>query len=72
MPTRIAQDPAVSPVNRSIAQGVIGDAEDGLGRPAQAFAAYTASNATRRAWFQSAYEAPGIETADARAERLTA
>jgi tetratricopeptide (TPR) repeat protein len=68
----LAQDPATRPVNRSIAQGLIGDAYDGLGKPAEAFAAYSASNATRKAWFQPVYEAPGIETASMRAARLTA
>lgn len=68
---RVAQDPATRPVNRSIAQGLIGDAQAAMGRPAEAFAAYAASNATLRAWFQPAYEAPGIERAPQRLQRLT-
>ena len=68
----IAQDPATRPLNRSIAQGLVGDAYDGLAKPTEAFAAYAASNATRKAWFQPVYEAPGIETAPVRAARLIA
>lgn len=68
----IAEDPSAQPINRSIAQGLIGDAHDGLGRPAEAFAAYAASNATRRAHFKPIFEAPGREPAAARAARLTA
>lgn len=68
----IAEDPSAQPINRSIAQGLIGDAHDGLGRPAEAFAAYTASNATRHAHFKPIFEAPGRENAGARADRLAA
>ena len=69
---RVAQDPAARPVNRSIAQGLIGDAYDGLGKQGEAFAAYSASNLTRKAWFQPVYEAEGLETAPVRAARLAA
>ncbi len=69
---RIAQDPATGPLNRSIAQGLIGDALGELGKPAEAFAAYTASNAARRARFQPMFEADGMETAPARVARLAA
>ena len=68
----IAQSPATGPLNRSIAQGLIGDALAGQDKPADAFAAYAASNATRRAQFQPLFEAPGVETAPARAARLAA
>ena len=68
----VARDPVVRPVNRSIAQGLIGDAYDGLGKPGEAFAAYSASNLTRKTWFQPAYEAEGMESAPVRAARLAA
>lgn len=68
----VAQDPAARPINRSIAQGLIGDAYDGLGNRTDAFAAYSASNLTRKAWFQPVFEADGIERAPVRAARLAA
>ncbi|MGD0143585.1 MAG: sulfotransferase [Rhizomicrobium sp.] len=62
----------VSGLNRSIAQGLAGDALDGLGRPSEAFLAYTASNATMRELVKPIYERPGAERAPERVERLTA
>lgn len=66
----VAQDPAARPLNLSIAQGLIGDAYDGLGKRGEAFAAYSASNLTRKAWFQPAFESEGVESAPLRAQRL--
>lgn len=49
----LAGDAATArPINRSIAQDLIGDAYDGLGNRTDAFAAHSASNLTRKAWFQ--------------------
>lgn len=39
------QEPALTPVNRSIVLGLIGDLQDMAGRTAEAFVAYAASNA---------------------------
>jgi tetratricopeptide (TPR) repeat protein len=44
----LLSDRQVSPVNRSIAQGLTGDALDGLDQPAEAFAAYVAARETLR------------------------
>ncbi|MBS0275206.1 MAG: sulfotransferase [Proteobacteria bacterium] len=59
-----------SPVNRSIAQGLAGDALDGLDRIEEAFRAYTASKETLKAFYQPVYEAAGTERALARVNRL--
>ena len=59
-----------SPVNRSIAQGLAGDALDGLGRADEAFHAYTNSKSTLKAFYQPVYEAAGTERALARVNRL--
>ena len=59
-----------TPINRSIAFGLAGDALDGLNKPSEAFAAYTQSNDLLRSHFKPVYEAPGLETAPARAARL--
>jgi Tfp pilus assembly protein PilF len=60
-----------SVTNLSIAQGLRGDALDGLDRPAEAFRAYTASQVTRRAALKAEFEKPGTESARAVAARLT-
>lgn len=60
-----------SAINRSIAQGLIGDALDGLGKTVEAFAAYSASNATLRAAYGPIFEAENIEPARRRVLRLT-
>ena len=59
-----------TPVNRSIAQGLLGDALDGLGRTAEAFAAYSASQATLREYFAPAFASQSVESAPNRVERL--
>ncbi|HEX5258914.1 MAG TPA: sulfotransferase [Sphingomicrobium sp.] len=62
----------LSPVNRSIVLGLIGDLNDAEGRPAEAFAAYSGSNAELKALNAARFEAPGMETALGHARRLTA
>jgi tetratricopeptide (TPR) repeat protein len=59
-----------SPVNRSIAQGLSGDALDGLDRADEAFRAYAASKDTLKAFYRPVYEAAGTERALARMGRL--
>src|SRR5579885_2498433 len=62
----------LSPVNRSIASSLLGDALDGLGQFRDAFAAYAAAKAMLRAYYKPVYEAEGVETAHARVARLAA
>ncbi len=59
----LGRDPALTPVSRSIVLGLIGDLQDAEGRPADAFAAYTASNAQLRALNAQRFETPGQESA---------
>ena len=63
-------DPALTPLNRSIVLGLIADVRDAEGRSAEAFAAYSASNAELKALSAPRFEAPGMETALAKARRL--
>jgi hypothetical protein len=57
-------------VNQSIAYGLLGDALDGLGNPAEAFAAYTAARQALRGPMEQMLR--GAESAIARVRRLTA
>src|ERR1043166_978103 len=66
----VAREGNRSVVNRSIALGLTGDALDGLGRTAEAFTAYSQSKAVLRALYRPMYEAPGLETAEQRIQRL--
>lgn len=59
----LRQDSSLTPVNRSIVLGLTGDLLDAQGRPAEAFAAYSASNAELRSVNAGKFEAPGITTA---------
>jgi tetratricopeptide (TPR) repeat protein len=68
----LSRDPRLTPVNRSIAFGLIGDLLDRQGRAGEAFAAYAASNAELKALNAGRFESPGIETALAQVRRLTA
>lgn len=61
-------DPRIGPVNQSIALGLLGDALDGLDRPAEAFAAYTAARAALRGPMEAMLK--GQESAVARVRRL--
>lgn len=70
--TTLVRDSAVTGVNRSIVLGLIGDLHDAEGRPAEAFAAYGASNAELKAQYAPQYETPSQETALGQAKRLTA
>ena len=65
-------DPRLSPTNRSIVLGLVGDLRDATGEPAQAFEAYRASNEEMRRLHAPVYEAPGRESALAAATRLRA
>ena len=66
----LSQDPALMTVNRSIVLGLIGDLEDAVGRPAEAFAAYAASNAELKAVNAARLQAPGMTTALEQARRM--
>lgn len=68
----LSRDPALSPVNRSIVLGLIGDLRDAEGQIADAFAAYSASNAELKALNAARFEAQGEESALAHAQRLGA
>ena len=59
----LSQDPSLTPINKSIALGLIGDLQDAEGRPAEAFAAYEASNLQMKALYAGQFEAQGKETA---------
>ena len=61
----------LNPVNRSIAQGLLGDALEGMGRSSKAFAAWTASKATLHSYCEPIFSSRG-ETACARVTRLAA
>ncbi len=64
----IAADVKSGPVNRAIAYGLAGDALDGLDRPAEAFAAYTAAREVLRGSFGAMLQ--DGESATARVRRL--
>jgi tetratricopeptide (TPR) repeat protein len=51
--------PALAPINRALAQGLMGDALDGLDRTGEAFAAYTEAKATLRAQYATQFAVPG-------------
>ena len=58
----LREDRALSPVNRSIVLGLTGDLLDAEDRPAEAFSAYTASNAELKSLYAARFEAPGTKT----------
>jgi tetratricopeptide (TPR) repeat protein len=66
----LSQDPSLTPINKSIVLGLIGDLQDAEGRPAEAFAAYEASNLQMKALYAGQFEAQGKETALGHARRL--
>jgi Flp pilus assembly protein TadD len=71
--TRLAalmRDPGLTRVNRSIVLGLIGDLRDAEDRPAEAFAAYDASNSELRAVFARQFEAAGQHSALEHAKSL--
>lgn len=53
---------SIEPQDRAIALGLIGDLEDALDHPAQAFAAYEASNSVLKALHADQFGAPGSVT----------
>ena len=63
-------DPSLTPVNRSIVLGLIGDLHDAEGRSVEAFAAYLASNGGMQALHAPVFAAPGARGALAWAESL--
>ena len=65
----LGTEPRIGPVNQSIALGLLGDALDGLDRPQEAFAAYTAAREALRGPMQAMLQ--GAESAVARVRRLT-
>jgi tetratricopeptide (TPR) repeat protein len=67
----MARAAKTSPINRSIAQGLIGDSLEGLGRTSEAFAAWSASKETLRVFYLPVFEARGGEAARSRVLRLT-
>jgi tetratricopeptide (TPR) repeat protein len=68
----LGRDPLLTPVNRSIVLGLVGDLLDAEGRAPDAFAAYEASNAALKALNASTFEAGPEETPLAHARRLAA
>ncbi len=66
----LGAEPRIGPVNQSIALGLLGDALDGLDRPAEAFAAYTAAREALRGPMEAMLK--GAESAIARVNRLAA
>lgn len=61
----------LTPDNRSIVLGVLGDLKDAEGHPAEAFAVYTAANAEVKGMNAAQFAAPGVETALDGVRRLT-
>ena len=64
--------PPLAPVNRSIVLGLIGDFNDAVGNPGEAFAAYDASNSELKAFYTGHFDARGQESALAHVRLLTA
>ena len=61
----------LSPVNRSIVLGLVGDFRDADGRAADAFEAYSVSNSLLQELYAARFEKPGAESALGQARRLT-
>jgi tetratricopeptide (TPR) repeat protein len=55
-------DPAVSPVDRAQAHGLMGDIADRHGDPADAFREFAAANETLRALYAPRFSGPGVQT----------
>ncbi len=68
----LRRDEGVSPQNRAIVLGLLGDLRDGQGRTAEAFSAYQACKAGLRTIYAPQFEQAGVPSALARVERLTA
>ena len=68
----VSNTDGLTAVNLAVAQGLVADALDGLGRTAEAFAAYTTSNETQRNFYRPQFEAPSFETATSRVQKRVA
>ena len=68
----LRQAPGLTPVNRTIILGLTGDLLHVEGHPAEAFAAYEASNIELKTLHSARFEARGQETALGQVRRLTA
>jgi len=68
----LIEDPALTPVNRAIVLGLIGDLNDRNSHVAEAFAAYRASNDMLKTLYAAQYDAPQGETVLGQARRLAA
>ena len=66
----LSGDATLTPINRSIVLGLSGDLHDAESRPAEAFAAYQASNLELKSLYAAQFAAPGTETALGHARRL--
>lgn len=55
-------DPAVSPIDKARAHGLLGDIADRQGDFAAAFGEFTAANDTIRAFYASRFSGPGVQT----------
>jgi tetratricopeptide (TPR) repeat protein len=53
----------LSPIDRALAHGLLGDALDAGDQPAEAFAAFAAANATLKQLYADRFAGPGIESA---------
>jgi len=67
----IAQD-RLSPIDRALAQGLLGDVLNARDRPPEAFAAFTAANETLRPLYADRFGGPGAEAMPAMLAWLTA
>ncbi len=61
----LLSDATLSPIDQAQAQGQLGDALERLGRPADAFARFTAANAALRAFYAPRFAGPGVQTVPA-------
>ena len=66
----LMENPRLGTVNKSIAQGLVGDALNGIGNQAAAFAAWQTSNDALRQFYHHTYQPVGVETAFDRVQRL--
>jgi len=55
-------EPAVSPIDKAQAHGVLGDIADRQGEPAAAFASFAAANEALRSFYAPRFSGPGVQT----------
>jgi tetratricopeptide (TPR) repeat protein len=53
----------LSPIDRALAHGLLGDVLDAGGRPAEAFAEFAAANGALKRLYADRFDAPGVESA---------